>query len=131
MEGKTVFMTVLLLSLVVGQIQVEAKSCCPTTTARNIYDTCYETGVLETVCASFSGCQIISGSTCPTGYENDILKNTGDAANEYCKLGCASSVCGAITTLQDFGAGKVVNGAVEKCIMACSALCTKYSIRTA
>ncbi|XP_062083173.1 thionin-like isoform X2 [Humulus lupulus] len=102
MEGKTVFMTVLLLSLVVGQIQVEAKSCCPTTDARNLYDTCDERGVLETVCASLSGCQIISGSTCPTGYENDILKNPGDAVKEYCKLGCASSVCGAITTLQNF-----------------------------
>lgn len=27
----------------------------------------------------------------------------GDTVNEYCKLGCASSVCGAMTTLKNSG----------------------------
>ncbi|XP_062083183.1 thionin-like [Humulus lupulus] len=131
MEGKTVMMTVLLLSLVVGQIQVEAKSCCPNTTARNVYNVCRFTGGSRERCASLSGCKIVSG-TCPPGYTNDTLQNTGDAINEYCKLGCAFSVCGAITTLKNLDdAGEVVNGAVEKCTMACSALCSKYSISTA
>ncbi|XP_062083697.1 probable thionin-2.4 [Humulus lupulus] len=132
MEGKTVIMLALFLSLVLGQIQVEArKSCCPNNSARTTFNVCRFGGASQSICASLSGCQLISGSTCPSGFTHDILENTGDAANEYCKLGCASSVCGAITTLQNFDAGEVVNAAVEKCTMACSALCTKYSIRTA
>ncbi|KAG2331372.1 hypothetical protein Bca52824_002552 [Brassica carinata] len=34
----------------------------------------------------------------------------GDAVNEYCKLGCASSVCGGLTTLQNSDATEIVNG---------------------
>ncbi|KAL8503884.1 hypothetical protein ACS0TY_022566 [Phlomoides rotata] len=128
MEGKIVIMSALLVSLVLGQIQVEAKSCCPSTTARNIYNACRFAGGSRPLCASTSGCRIVDGK-CPNGWNNDILENTGDnAVNEYCKLGCVSSVCGAITTLQNSDANEVVNGAVEKCTNACSAFCTKGSI---
>ncbi|KAL8498953.1 hypothetical protein ACS0TY_022057 [Phlomoides rotata] len=103
MEGKIVIMSALLVSLVLGQIQVEAKSCCPSTTARNIYNACRFAGGSRPLCASTSGCRIVDGK-CPNGWNNDILGNTGDnAVNEYCKLGCVSSVCGAITTLQNSG----------------------------
>ncbi|KAF4379022.1 hypothetical protein F8388_022109 [Cannabis sativa] len=129
MEGKNVIMSVLLLSLAVGQLQVEAKSCCPSTTARNIYNTCRFGGGSRETCASISGCRIITGNTCPGGWTNDNLENTGDhAVNEYCKLGCTSSVCGAITTLQNSDASEVVNRAVEKCTKACSVFCSKGSI---
>ncbi|XP_057775450.1 probable thionin-2.4 [Salvia miltiorrhiza] len=74
-----------------------------------------------------SGCKHVDGE-CPPGLVNDILENT---ANEYCKLGCASSVCAAITTLQNSDASEVVNGAVEKCRQACSAFCTKAAVETA
>ncbi|KAL8510854.1 hypothetical protein ACS0TY_017603 [Phlomoides rotata] len=125
MEGKIVIMSALLVSLVLGQMQVEAKSCCPTTSARNIYNSCRFTGASRPVCASLSGCIIVTGPTCPNGWDRDILENT---VNEYCKLGCVSSVCGAITTLQNSDASEVVNGAVEKCTNACSAFCTKGTI---
>ncbi|KAF4358599.1 thionin-like [Cannabis sativa] len=118
MEGKTmVIVSVLLVSLVLGQIQVEAKSCCPTTTARNIYNACRLTGDSRKFCASISGCKIISGNTCPDPY-----------VNEYCKLGCTSSLCDPLTTLQDSDASEVVKEAVEKCTKACFAIYTKGSI---
>ncbi|KAF4386236.1 hypothetical protein G4B88_003453 [Cannabis sativa] len=130
MEGKTrVIVSVLLVSLVLGQIQVEAKSCCPTNTARSFYDACRLTGGSREFCAKLSGCKIISGYTCPDGYKHDILENNGgDSVNEYCKLGCTSSVCDPLTTLQDSDASEVVKEAVEKCTKACFAICTKGSI---
>ncbi|KAF4347339.1 hypothetical protein G4B88_026335 [Cannabis sativa] len=130
MEGKTmVIVSVLLVSLVLGQIQVEAKSCCPTTTARNIYNACRLTGDSRKFCASISGCKIISGNTCPDPYHHDILENNGgDYVNEYCKLGCTSSLCDPLTTLQDSDASEVVKEAVEKCTKACFAIYTKGSI---
>uniref|UniRef100_A0A803QTZ2 Uncharacterized protein n=1 Tax=Cannabis sativa TaxID=3483 RepID=A0A803QTZ2_CANSA len=76
MEGKTrVIVSVLLVSLFLGQIQVEAKSSCPTTYARHIYEACIITGGSREFCAKLSGCKIISGNTCPDGYNHDILKN--------------------------------------------------------
>ncbi|XP_010414719.1 PREDICTED: thionin [Camelina sativa] len=126
MEGKTVFLSVLIMSLVMAQIQVEAKSCCPTTTARNIYNTCRFAGGSRPTCASLSGCKIVNGK-CPNGYTHDTLQNSGDAVNEYCKLGCTSSVCAAMETLQSSDASEIVNGAVTQCANACSTFCTKGS----
>ncbi|XP_010414716.1 PREDICTED: thionin-like [Camelina sativa] len=126
MEGKTVILSVLIMSLVMAQIQVEAKSCCPNTSARNIYNTCRFAGGSRPVCASVSGCKIVDGK-CPNGYTHDTLQNSGDAVNEYCKLGCASSVCGALNTLQSSDASEIVNGAVAQCAKACSSFCTKGS----
>ncbi|CAN8302755.1 unnamed protein product [Cochlearia groenlandica] len=40
MEGKSVMLSVFIMSLVIAQTQVEAKLCCPSTTARNIHNTC-------------------------------------------------------------------------------------------
>ncbi|KAG2331235.1 hypothetical protein Bca52824_002415 [Brassica carinata] len=106
MEDKTVILSVLIMSLVMAQNQVEAKSCCPSTTARNAYNVCRLPGVSKENCAKFSGCLIVSGTTCPSGYPYDIFVNSGTAVNEYCKLGCASSVCGGLTILQNSGKAK-------------------------
>ncbi|KAF5208351.1 hypothetical protein FRX31_002062 [Thalictrum thalictroides] len=56
-----------------------------------------------------------------------MLENSGDMISEYCKLGCASSVCDTITaTNQNSGEGEVIE-AVEHCVNACSELCNKDS----
>ncbi|XP_030503738.1 thionin [Cannabis sativa] len=116
----------LLVSLVLGQIQVEAKTCCPTTAALNFYNACRILGSSKKTCASLGGCKIISGNTCSKNYIYETLGNNGgDAVNEYCKLGCTSSMCDPLTTLQDSNASEVVNEAVEKCTKACFAICTK------
>ncbi|EOA24929.1 hypothetical protein CARUB_v10018220mg [Capsella rubella] len=129
MEGKTLILSVLVMSLFMAQIQVDAKSCCPNRTARNVYNVCrLGPAPSPAVCARLSGCKIINGSTCPNGYTNDILETTGDAVNEYCKLGCVSSVCGALTTLENSDASEIVNEAVDKCAKACSTVCTKSSM---
>ncbi|XP_023633895.1 thionin-like [Capsella rubella] len=129
MEGKTVILSVLIVSLVMAQIQVEGKSCCPNTSARSCYNLCIiAEAVLNppSICTQICGCKFVSGK-CPPGYPHDILENSGDAVNEYCKLGCASSVCGALTTLQNSDASEIVNGAAVQCTKACSEFCTKGS----
>ena len=76
MEGKTVVMAVLLLSLVVGQIQVEAKSCCPSTSARNIYNIC-RLKASRATCGKISGCKFVDKPPCPGDFDHDILQKTG------------------------------------------------------
>ncbi|XP_018475959.1 thionin [Raphanus sativus] len=127
MEGKTVILSVLIMSLVMAQNQVEAKIFCPSTSARNSYNICRLTGASRQTCAKMSGCKIVSGTTCPQGCLHDIFENSADAVNEYCKLGCASSVCGALTILQNSDASETVNGAVAQCTKACSNFCSKNS----
>nr|AAB33010.1 crambin precursor=thionin variant Thi2Ca11 [Crambe abyssinica, seeds, Peptide Partial, 130 aa] [Crambe hispanica subsp. abyssinica] len=122
-----VILSVLIMSLVIAQNQVEAKSCCPSITARNTYNVCRLPGTPRPVCASISGCKILSVTKCPSNLPYENLKNSGDVVNEYCKLGCASSVCGALTTLQNSDASEVVDGAVAQCTNACSNFCTKGS----
>nr|AAB33005.1 crambin precursor=thionin variant Thi2Ca3 [Crambe abyssinica, seeds, Peptide Partial, 133 aa] [Crambe hispanica subsp. abyssinica] len=126
MEGKTVILSVLIMTLVMAQNQVEAKSCCPTMAARIQYNACRALGTPRPVCAALSGCKILDVTKCPPDYRYDILKSS-DALNEYCKLGCASSVCGALANLQNSDASEIVNGAVVQCNNACSSFCTKGS----
>ncbi|EOA29570.1 hypothetical protein CARUB_v10016370mg [Capsella rubella] len=128
MDAKTLVLSVLVMSLFMAQIQVDAKSCCPSSTARNIYNTCRFGGVPSSICVGLSGCLLIGGSKCPNGYTYDVLENTGNAVQNYCKLGCVSSVCGALTILENSDASKIVTGAVEKCVNACSTVCTKGSM---
>ncbi|XP_010479597.2 PREDICTED: thionin-like [Camelina sativa] len=121
---------VLIMSLVISQIQVEAKSCCPDGSSRSCYNICRFTGTtLAELCAQLCSCKDVAGTTCPPGYTNDILQNSGDDVNKFCKSGCASSVCGTLTTLQNSDASEIVNGAVEQCTNACSTLCTKGSAK--
>ncbi|XP_010461707.1 PREDICTED: probable thionin-2.4 [Camelina sativa] len=127
MEGKTVILSALIMSLFMAQIQVDAKSCCPSTQSRNCYSVCRFGAVTpRQTCAQTCSCKIVQG-TCPSGYTHDSLENSGDNVNEYCKIGCASSVCGALTTLQNSDASESANGAVAQCTKACSNFCTKDS----
>ncbi|XP_019097673.1 PREDICTED: probable thionin-2.4 [Camelina sativa] len=128
MEGKTLILSVLLMSLFMAQIQVDAKSCCPTTFSRNVYNTCRFFGGSRPDCAMHSGCHHVDGSKCPDGYMKNTLENTGDAVNEYCKVGCTSSVCGDLTTLQNSAASEIVNEAVKKCVNVCFTVCTHGSM---
>ncbi|CAA7041568.1 unnamed protein product [Microthlaspi erraticum] len=134
MEGKTVTLSVVIMTLVMAQIQVEAaKICCPTEATRNAFNVCTYSGFRTPSCVVLSGCTYGSENSCPPGYPNDILKKSGqgDAVNEYCKLACAFSACGALTTLQNSDAIEIVNGAVEQCTKACSTICNKGSLAAA
>ncbi|KAF5203591.1 Thionin [Thalictrum thalictroides] len=125
MEGKgvrAVIMGLLILGLVVAQI--EAKSCCRNTTGRNCYNTCRFAGGTQSVCASLCDCIHVTGNCPSTHPRSNMLESSGDMINEYCKLGCASSVCDTISTNQNSGEGEV-NEAVEHCVNACSELCNK------
>ena len=72
-NGMNLILAVLLLCLVIGQIHVEAKSCCPSTTARNTYNACRFAGGSRPVCAKLSGCKIISGNKCKPPYDHLTL----------------------------------------------------------
>ncbi|XP_013626960.1 probable thionin-2.4 isoform X2 [Brassica napus] len=129
MEGKSVILSLLIMSLVVMvQIKVEARVCCPSQQSRNAYTACLIV-FSRSSCLRASGCLEISGNVCPSGYPNDILENSGDHANEYCKLGCTSSVCGAMTSLHN--SGEIVNEAFEQCANACATFCNKGSVKPA
>ncbi|EOA15653.1 hypothetical protein CARUB_v10006000mg [Capsella rubella] len=128
MEGKTLIISMLVMSLFMAQIQVDAKSCCPNTFARNIYNTCRFFKFPREDCRKNSGCTFVTSGTCPDGFPRDNLENTGDVVSEYCKVGCVSSVCSALTTLQTSDASEIVNKAAGNCALACSTVCTKGSM---
>ncbi|RID71414.1 hypothetical protein BRARA_C03354 [Brassica rapa] len=130
MEGKSVILSLLIMSLVMVQIQVEARVCCPSQQSRNAYTACL-IAFSRSICLPASGCLEISGNVCPSGYPNDILENFGNNVNEYCKLGCTSSVCGAMTSLHNSGAGEIVKEAFEQCTKGCATLCNKGSVKPA
>uniref|UniRef100_A0A1J3DJ99 Putative thionin-2.4 n=1 Tax=Noccaea caerulescens TaxID=107243 RepID=A0A1J3DJ99_NOCCA len=133
MEGKTMVLSVVIVTLFMAQILVEAqepKVCCPRENARWFYDTCRESTSWVT-CLPMSGCiAVATGDICPPNYPYDMLKKPGqgDAVNEYCKLGCGFSACGALITLQNSDANEIVNGAVEQCTKACATICNKGSL---
>ncbi|KFK38156.1 hypothetical protein AALP_AA3G076300 [Arabis alpina] len=129
MEGKRVIISAIIMSIFMAQIRVEAiQACCPTREAHKIFDKCIGGYKGYIRCASVSGCLIIEENNCPPGFTHAILENSGDAVNEYCKMGCVSSVCGAMTTLKNSDESEIMNGAVEKCVKTCSTLYTKGSM---
>jgi hypothetical protein len=74
---KSAILCVLILGLILEQVQVEGKSCCKSTTARNCYNICRLRGP-RPVCARVCGCKIISGTRCPRDYPKlDLLPNSG------------------------------------------------------
>ncbi|XP_052160474.1 leaf-specific thionin-like [Oryza glaberrima] len=126
MEGvKSLIMCALVLGLVLQQekIHVEAKSCCPSTSARNIYNSCRFAGGSREVCAKLSTCKHFDGS-CQPPYDHLTLHSDTEKSDvlDFCKLGCTSSVCSKINT---FAANEGVNAAVERCEDACDRFCTK------
>ncbi|OEL25787.1 hypothetical protein BAE44_0013194 [Dichanthelium oligosanthes] len=64
---KSVILCVLILGLILDEVQVEGKSCCKSTIARNCYNVC-RLRDLQPVCAQVCGCKIISGNECPSDY---------------------------------------------------------------
>uniref|UniRef100_A0A1J3CNX9 Thionin-2.2 n=1 Tax=Noccaea caerulescens TaxID=107243 RepID=A0A1J3CNX9_NOCCA len=128
MEGKTVILSVVIMTLVMAQIQVEATVCCPSKSAEDCYLQCILTK-FQYLCPDLCECTVVSGD-CPPRYPYDSLKKTaqGNAVNEYCKLGCGFSLCGAMTTLQNSDANEIATGAVEQCTKVCSTLCNKGSL---
>lgn len=74
MEGKSVILSLLIMSLVMVQIQVEARVCCPSQQSRNAYTAC-RIAFSRSICLPASGCLEISGNVCPSGYPNDILES--------------------------------------------------------
>ncbi|EOA17618.1 hypothetical protein CARUB_v10005983mg [Capsella rubella] len=134
MEGKFVVLSVLMMSLIMSQIQVEGKVCCPSQFQRSLYEICYWNPVTfrqMSTCSAVGGCKLIYTGICPSNLPYNNLEKSGDDVNKYCNLGCASSVCSAMTTLKNFDASEIVNGAIEKCISACSTLCTKGFVKPA
>ncbi|CAL5016853.1 unnamed protein product [Urochloa decumbens] len=94
-------MCVLILGLILEQVQVEGKSCCKSTTARNCYNICRLKGS-PPLCAAVCDCIIIKkDKKCPKDYPKlDLRPNdSGEPdAIEYCNLGCTSSVCDYMNT---------------------------------
>jgi len=81
MEGKTLIVSVLIMSLFMAQNQVDANICCPSIQARTFYNACLFAVGSPSSCIRNSSCLDISESTCPRGYTNDILENTGRLIN--------------------------------------------------
>lgn len=80
MEGvKSLIMCMLVLGLVLQQekIQVEAKSCCPSTTARNVYNSCRFAGGSRDTCAKLSGCKIVDGNCKPPYVHHTLHPEAG------------------------------------------------------
>ncbi|KAG8053595.1 hypothetical protein GUJ93_ZPchr0001g31475 [Zizania palustris] len=125
---KSLIMGVLLLGLVLEQFQVEAKSCCPSTMARNIYNACRLAGGSRPKCAAASGCKIISGTKCPPGYQKfqrGLITNFEESdLVDFCKLGCISSVCSNIYTVV-WNNNEEGNGVMDRCSDACKRFCTQ------
>uniref|UniRef100_A0ACD5Y9D8 Uncharacterized protein n=1 Tax=Avena sativa TaxID=4498 RepID=A0ACD5Y9D8_AVESA len=121
---KSVVICVLVLSLVLEKVQVEAmKSCCKSTKARNCYNVCRFAGGSRPVCA-ICGCKIIDGSTCPSGYSKlHLFPESGEPdVTEYCTVGCMTSVC---DHMDNVFPGKEMKIDMELCSNACVRLCNK------
>jgi hypothetical protein len=118
---KSVIMCVLILGII---LQVEGKSCCKSTPARNCYNICRRLGIHQLVCAKTCGCKIINGTRCPPGFlKLNLLPNSGEPdAIEYCNLGCVSSMCDTMNNAPEF-VGEEMKIDMERCSDACDRFC--------
>ncbi len=122
MGVKAVTMILIILGVVVGEI--EGKSCCRNTLGRNCYNACRLPNTPRPVCANLCDCIIITGSRCPPSHPRGMFENSVASVNDYCNLGCTSSVCNTIISGLNTSAGEgEVKEAVEHCKHACSELC--------
>ncbi|KAF5175275.1 Thionin [Thalictrum thalictroides] len=131
MEGKglrtpigSVVLGVLILCLVVAHIQVEAVVCCQGPWGRACHTACLISPVKIpfVTCETTCGC-VLADQTCPPGYPSIIplQSSSASAIIEFCKLGCASSVCNIGKSTRE----QVLKGSViEQCNNACSEVCT-------
>uniref|UniRef100_A0A0E0AA88 Uncharacterized protein n=1 Tax=Oryza glumipatula TaxID=40148 RepID=A0A0E0AA88_9ORYZ len=87
MEGmKSLIMCLLVLGLVLQQekIQVEAKSCCPSTTARNVYNSCRFAEELDVLNFCKLGCTSSVCSIMNTFAGNEEGNRCNDACYRFC-----------------------------------------------
>ncbi|XP_026443122.1 alpha-hordothionin-like isoform X2 [Papaver somniferum] len=136
----SVIIGVLILGLFIAQASVEARSCCDSKAGRNCYQACVRRTGATKLCARSCGCRFTRENRCPSSHpwantSNFQNSDNGDEfeeqsnvtnenkINEYCKLGCAFSVCKNINTPQD----SELDEAVERCNDACFDLCNKNS----
>uniref|UniRef100_A0A8I6XX08 Acidic protein n=1 Tax=Hordeum vulgare subsp. vulgare TaxID=112509 RepID=A0A8I6XX08_HORVV len=107
---KSVVICVLILGLVLEQVQVEGKSCCKDTLARNCYNTCRFAGGSRPVCAGACRCKIISG-------EPDVT--------QYCTIGCRNSVC---DNMDNVFRGQEMKFDMGLCSNACARFCNDGAV---
>ncbi|KAI3832149.1 hypothetical protein MKX03_016688 [Papaver bracteatum] len=135
----SVIIGVLILGLFIAQASVEARSCCDSKAGRNCYQACVTRTGATKLCARSCGCRFTRENRCPSSHPWANISNSEDSGkkkiyselswtkkkiNEYCKLGCAFSVCKNINTPHDSD-----EAAVERCNDACFQLCNKnYNI---
>ncbi|KAI3961032.1 hypothetical protein MKW92_017177 [Papaver armeniacum] len=133
----TVIMSVLILGLFLAQASVEAKSCCDSKAGRNCYVACVRRTGARKLCARDCGCLFTRQNRCPSSHpwarisdfqnsaevadETEEQINVADEnkINEYCKLGCAFSMCENVTSTQES------DEAVSRCNEACFKWCNE------
>ncbi|KAI3950707.1 hypothetical protein MKW92_028014 [Papaver armeniacum] len=124
MEGKSlatlsaVVIGVLLTGLFIAQTPVEAAGC----STNSCYITCMRATLgAVAVCASRCGCTPSAASV-----ETNIEQTY--ATNDFCKLGCVSSMCNKIIDFHT-SAGRVseLKEEAENCNNACFKFCNKKS----
>ncbi|KAI3919066.1 hypothetical protein MKW98_016619 [Papaver atlanticum] len=131
----TVVLGVLILGLFLAQASVEARSCCASKAGRNCYQACVRRTGATKLCATDCGCRFTKENRCPSSHpwakisdfqNSEEQSNIADEnkINEYCKLGCAFSVCKNIASPQE---SELADEAVERCYDACFELCNKNS----
>ncbi|KAI3857885.1 hypothetical protein MKX03_004987 [Papaver bracteatum] len=145
MEGKSPAPSAMMMSLLltagllfIAHTPAEAKfSDCTTDLKKACYVTCKNT--INIGCDTACFCNGLSGSEYPLNYRKigNFLNTAGDeagtteeahATNEFCKLGCASSVCSKfVIALHKSAGGESVKEAAELCYNACLQLCDKKS----
>ncbi|KAI3938856.1 hypothetical protein MKW92_012479 [Papaver armeniacum] len=124
MEGKSpatlsaVVIGVLLMGLFITQTPVEAENC----SKNACYITCMRATLgAVAVCASGCGCNPSAAS---------VETNIGQtyATNDFCKLGCVSSMCNKIIDFHtSAGHAKELKEEAERCNNACFQFCNKKS----
>ncbi|MCL7029977.1 hypothetical protein MKW94_030439 [Papaver nudicaule] len=138
MEAKSpafgaVIMGVLLMVLYLEQMPVEAGVTCDNFVLRSCYKWCHQTFIptkpedlVQKFCADYCYCEY----DYPLNYRK-VLGNflkTADAAyatDEFCKLGCESSMCSNI--FSPYKSAESVKEAAERCSNACFQFCNKKS----
>ncbi|PAN38268.1 hypothetical protein PAHAL_7G159400 [Panicum hallii] len=119
---KSVIMCLLILGII---LQVEGKSCCKSTLARNCYNICRRLRFPRPVCAKTCGCKFINGTICPPSFPKlNLLPNSGEPdAIEYCNLGCVSSMCDTMNEALEFVGEEEMKIDMERCSDACDRFC--------
>ncbi|KAI3880509.1 hypothetical protein MKW92_004119 [Papaver armeniacum] len=134
MEGKSpalsaVVIGVLLIGLFLARTFVEADTpCCTGYNQQKCFHRCREESDRD-YCTNWCGCH-----SCVLRYPNikvggeEKKEQTLPTANDYCKLGCASSVCSNIIALyESAGHTSELKEAAKRCNNACFQFCNKKS----